>query len=74
MARSLGYTRYGTYPATVRIAVNVNTTDDSAFRALGVWLWEHPGVAPEVIRRGLEQLRAAGILDSLARAVEGENG
>lgn len=63
---ALTYARTGDVPDSFRFTVVIDSREGREYRELAKWLWEHPNDMPEIVRRGLEQLRRAGALDSIA--------
>lgn len=67
---AMTYARTGPVPDNFRFTLSIDAREGSEYRELAKWLWEHPNFMPEIVRRGLEQLRRAGALDTIASAVD----
>lgn len=60
------FRRHAPAPSSVRTALIVPTNQ---YPALADWVWSHPWVAPEVIRRVLQEAFDNGTLDSVLKQI-----
>lgn len=65
------YFRRSPPPKIVRQSLAVSTEHQPG---LAKWLWSHPWIAPEVMRRVLAKAEEDGTLDSILREIENGEG